>query len=321
MAESTVLVTGAAGFIGRRLCAALADRARVRALVRAPVQGPWHDAVTGDITAGVDDDATAGIDTIFHLAARTHAVDERSDGDDERYRAVNVAGTRSLLESAARSGVGRVVFTSSIKAMGEGGDGVFTDASVPAPETAYGRTKLEAERLVLGGGYVGEAVVLRPCLIYGPGVKGNIERMLAAIDAGRFPPVPETGNRRSLVHVDDVVAALVAAADSPRLVGEAWIVSEERYYSTRDIYEVLCRALGRVARPGWPPWVFSGLARAGDVAGALLGRRAPFDSEARRKLFGSAAFDGSRLWAALESAPQWTLERAAPAIVAAHRGQ
>jgi nucleoside-diphosphate-sugar epimerase len=124
-----------------------------------------------------------------------------------------------------------------------------------------------------------------------------------------------------MVHVDDVVTALVAAEDSPRLAGEAWIVSGPRDYSTREIYEILCRALGRRARPGWPPWVFSALARAGDAAGALRGRRVPFDSEARRKLFASAAFDGSRLWAALGTAPEWTLERAAPDIVAAHRGQ
>lgn len=318
---STCLVTGASGFIGRRLCAALAARVRVRALLRAPARGPWHDAAYGDLTAPLDDSITEAVHTVFHLAARTHAVDER-DEDEALYRAVNVDGTRRLLESAQRSGVTRVVFMSSVKAIGEGdADSVIDDATPAAPATAYGRTKLEAEGLVLQGGFVPSAVVLRPCLVYGPGVKGNVERMIHAIDAGRFPPVPRTGNRRSMVHVDDVVRAAVAAAGSRAADGGCFIVSDGRAYDTRDLYEIICAALGRPARRGWPWWVFRLLAIAGDAVGRAASRRVPFDSDAFAKLFGSAAFDGDGLWRVLGTAPEWTLERAIGDIVARERGQ
>lgn len=316
----TVLVTGANGFIGRRLCAALAPNVRVRALLRGNADGPWHEAVTADMTAGTDDDVTRGIDTIFHLAARTHATDE-VDADESLYRAINVDATRALLESAKRSGVARMVFTSSVKALGEGGDDVIDDDTAPAPASAYGRTKLAAERLVLEGGFTPEAVVLRPCLVYGPGVKGNILRMIEAINAGRFPPVPQTGNRRSMVHADDVVTAMIAAAASPGAVGRAFIVSDGRYYSTRDIYESICRGLERPVRSGLPRGVFRALALAGDAAAAVSRRRAPFDGEAYGKLFGSAAYDGRALWNTLNLAPEWTLERALPAIIASWQGQ
>jgi len=318
------LVTGAAGFIGTRLCAALAAGAYVRAVLHSAAEGPWNDAVVADLAgdalpAGV----TRGIDSVFHLAARTHAVDERGDGDENEglYRAMNVGGTRALLESAAGDGVRRFVFFSSIKALGEGGDGVVTDDSEPRPITAYGRTKLEAEGHVLDGGFVAEPVVLRPSLVYGPGAKGNLANMIGAIDAGRFPPVPPVKNRRTMVHVDDLVAAALGAAESSETIGRRFIVSDGQEYSTRDIYESICSALGKTAGRGLPLPAFRMLAAAGDVLGALTRRRAPFDSLAYGKLFGSACYDGSALWDTLDLSPAWTLGRAMPDIVAAFRAQ
>jgi UDP-glucose 4-epimerase len=317
------LVTGAAGFIGRRLCNALAGGSGVRALLRTASDGPWDDGVVADLTSELPAGVTGGIHTVFHLAARTHAVDERDDGDDSDslYRAINVDGTRALLESAARDGVRRFIFFSSIKALGEGGEDAVTDDSVPRPTTAYGHTKLEAEGLVIDGGHVGESVVLRPSLVYGPGVKGNLVNMIGAIDAGRFPPVPPVKNRRTMVHVDDVVAAALGAAASNAVVGRRFIVSDGRVYSTREIYETICRALGKPVRRGLPVAAFRALAVAGDVGSALLRRSVPFDSVAFGKLFGSACYDGSALWDALEARPEWTLERAMPDIVGAFRAQ
>jgi len=272
--KGTCLVTGAAGFVGARLCGALAQRVRVRALLRQGVAGPWSESVVADLTTGVPGDATEGVDTIFHLAGRTHAVDE-SGGDEGSYRAVNVEGTRALLERAREAGVRRFVFTSSVKAIGEGGETVDDD-TLPRPNSAYGRTKLEAERIVLEGGYVPEAVVLRPSLVYGAGVKGNLHNMIAAIDGGRF---------------------------------------------TRQIYEIVCGALVKPARTGIPSPVFRVLGWVGDVAGSLTRRRAPFDSAAYAKLFGSACYDGLALWRVLGIEPKWTLEAAMPDMIAAFRAR
>ena len=94
------------------------------------------------------------------------------------------------------------------------------------PDTPYGRSKLAAEELVLHGGYVPEPVVLRLCMVYGPQAKGNIEKMIEAVRRNRFPPLPEMGNRRSMVHVQDVVQAAVLAGTHPAAVGQA--------YSTRE---------------------------------------------------------------------------------------
>jgi UDP-glucose 4-epimerase len=315
----TFLVTGANGFIGRRLCAALEERGKVRALLREPVEGPWSETVVADIADGVPAQATSDAEVVFHLAARAHAVDDRET--NAAYRAVNVEGTRALLERARDSRVRRLVFMSSVKAIGEGGAGVIDDDTTPHPTTAYGRTKQEAERLVLDGGFVPEPVVLRPCLVYGPGVKGNILRMVEAIDAGRFPPVPQLRNRRSMVHVDDVVAAALGAAEAGAVVGRPFIVSDNRYYSSRDIYEAISRELGRKVRPGLPLSLFRALAKGGDLVGAVTGRGTPFDTAAYDKLFGSAAYDGSGLWRALGTGPKWTLETALPAIVEAFHRQ
>lgn len=320
MAERRFLVTGAGGFIGRRLCESLAGTGTVRALLRASADGPWDESVVCDLTGAVPAGAAAGVDTVFHLAARTHAVDERG-GNERAYRAVNVDGTRRVLESSRTAGVRRFVFMSSVKAAGEGSDVPVDDATPSAPATAYGRTKLAAERLVLDGGYVPEPVVLRPCLVYGPGVKGNVERMIDAVAAGRFPPVPPAPARRSMVHVDDVVTAARLAADAEGVAGHAFIVADGHDYTTREMYEAICAALSRPARRGLPRWCFRALALAGDVAGALTRRRAPFDSEAYEKLFSSALYDGSRLWRVLGHSPKWNLEAALPAMVAARGRQ
>jgi UDP-glucose 4-epimerase len=314
-APRPILVTGAAGFIGRRLCEALRTRggSPVRALVRREVDGPWHERVVADITEGVPEDATRGVGVVYHLAARTHAVDER-DEDEALYRRVNVEGTRSLLESARGAGVRRFVFVSSVKALGEGHDGPG------APTTAYGRTKLEAERLVIDGGYVAEPVVVRPALVYGPGVKGNLERMIQAIDAGRFPPPPRVSNRRSLVHVDDVVGALLRAGEEDAAVGRSFVVTDGHPYSTREMYELVCRALGRRV-PAWgvPAGAFRALAGVGDALGAVTRRRAPFDSTAYEKLFASAWYDGTATGRELGYEPKRRLGEALTEIVAPYR--
>jgi nucleoside-diphosphate-sugar epimerase len=124
-----------------------------------------------------------------------------------------------------------------------------------------------------------------------------------------------------MVHVDDVVRAAVAAAAEPAVAGGRFIVSDGRHYDTRDLYEVVCRALGQPARRGWPQPLFRLLAVAGDALERVSPRRMPFDGDAYRKLFGSAAYDGTALWQRLGMEPMWTLERAIDAIVAHERGQ
>jgi len=310
-----VLVTGAAGFIGHRLCEALAPRGHVRALLRRPRNGPWDDSVINELgSEEIPAVALAGIDTVFHLAAYAHHTSVRDDEDV--YRRVNVDGTRALLDAAKAEGVKRFVLMSSVKAMGEGSRDLVDERTSPKPEGAYGRSKLAAERMVLYGGFVPEAVVLRPALVYGPGVKGNLAAMISAISAHRFPPIPRVDNRRSMVHVDDVVEAALLAGRSSDAVGETFIVSDGVVYSTRRIYELICAALGRDV-PAWmvPRSVLRLAAVAGDVLSGLVRRPAPFSSDAYRKLFGSAYYDASRITRRIGFRPRHDLEKALPEIV------
>jgi UDP-glucose 4-epimerase len=309
-------VTGANGFVGSRLCARLSKLGEVCALLRRPADGPWRRADRIDLERdAVPAELLRGVDVVIHLAARTHAVEE-GGRDEALYRRVNVDGTRRLLECAALAGVRRFVFMSSVKAQGEGGSEPADETAAPCPSTAYGRTKLEAETMVLRGGHVPEAVVLRPALVYGPGVKGNLERMIAAMRSGLFPPVPDVGNRRSLVHVDDLVNATVLAAERPEAPGRAFIVTDGRPVSTREMYVWIRRALGKEV-PRWavPPASLRLAAKAGDVIGRMRGRRWFFDSDSYQKLFESAVFDSTAIERTLGFAPEWTLESAMPQLV------
>jgi nucleoside-diphosphate-sugar epimerase len=211
-----------------------------------------------------------------------------------------------VIEAAREAGVRRFVFASSVKAMGEGDGGVTV--------SAYGRSKLAAEQIVLGSG-IREPVVLRLALVYGPRVEGNLGAMVRAIRSYRFPPPPPFPNRRSMVHVEDVVRAMIAAVESPAAAGKTIVVTDGVEYSTRDIYNAINAALGRPS-PAWslpaPCWRL--LALAGDAIGALARRRAPFDTEAYHKLFSSAWYEPGDMRAVLGMVPRFTLQDALPAM-------
>lgn len=256
------------------------------------------------------------VDVIFHLAGKAHALAETQQDEDEYFR-INTEGTRKLLEAAKAARVKRFVFFSSVKAMGEGGDICLDEQAACEPETLYGKSKLEAERLVLEGGFVPEPVVLRLSMVYGPTRKGNLPRMIESIRKGRFPPLPETGNKRSMVHVDDVVRAATLAADRGSAIGQTYIVTDGQACSTRQIYEWICEALGRTI-PNWkiPMPVLKDLAKIGDGIGRLRGHRFIFDSDALEKLTASACYSSLKIERELGFCPRRKLCESLPGIIA-----
>ena len=207
-AGKAVLVTGATGFIGRHLVARLLEEgASVKALVRtARVKDTarlWQGANLTQVVAdlmGPDlpNHICDKVDTVFHLAGYAHAEDANDPRAANIHWRITVEATQALLAQAAHSGVRRFVFVSSVKAMGEGGDSMLDETSSSVPITAYGKAKCAAEKLVLAAGLAHgmHVCVLRLPLVYGPGSKGNLSRMISAIDRGRFPSIPDTGNRR-----------------------------------------------------------------------------------------------------------------------------
>lgn len=304
-------VTGASGFIGLRLCAALrlAGR-RVSGMMRAQATGPWDDAIYHALGSGPLPPSTlAGVDTVYHLAARVH-VTEDGAGAIEPYARVNVEGTRYLLEAALDQGVRRFVLLSSIKAMGEKTHGCVDESSEAVPTTPYGRTKREAELLTLECAMHSamEAVVLRMPAVYGAGCKGNVASMLDGVRRRRFPPLPEFHNLRSMVHVEDVVRATQLLAVHPRASGQVYIVTDGEALSTRALYDAMRMALGREPASWYvPKWVLRAGAMVGDAVGGMARGAFPVNSAVYHKLAASACYSSERLRADTGFEPRFTL--------------
>lgn len=309
------LVTGAAGFVGRWLCRDLRERGVwVRALDLAQQPGPWDEFHQCDLRrpAGIGS-AVAGVDTVFHLAGLAHSALQGAHAT-AAYRELNVDATRHLVAAADQAAVARLVMMSSVKALGEGEHGPVDDDTPANPTTDYGRSKLEAERIVLdSAGRKGRhAAVIRSALVYGPGVKGNLRAMCEAVAAGRFPPLAETGNRRSLIDVRDVVAALWLVASRPEACGKAYIVTDGQDYSTRRILDAMRQALGLGSpRLALGPRTLKPLAILGDAVARATRRPAPYDSGRHTRLFGSAEYRGPAIARDLGFTPRFTLEAVA----------
>ena len=329
--NKVALVTGAAGFVGSHLLQHLRrGGVHVRALVRRTVveSGASLGSAGVDMCEGDVRDplavrrAVAGVDTVFHLASRVHAFQE-SPGELESCFETNVGGTQRLLDAATTAGVRNVVFFSSVKAMGEESDECLDESTACQPVTPYGRSKLAAEQLVCDyGKRTGMHVVcLRLPLVYGPRNRGNILSMISAIDRGWFPPISNVKNRRSMVHVINVVDAAVLAATNPSANGQTYIVTDARPYATGDIYTGICRGLGKPV-PGWsvPNSVLKAVAYAGDAIGRIRGRRLQFDSEALVKLSGSAWYSSAKISRELGYRPLTTFEEALPELIAWYKG-
>jgi len=230
-----VLLTGAGGFVGRALAAALPSPPDVLAmaaddwearLARAPLEGA----------------------TVFHLAARAHDARER---DAAAFRRDNAGKTRRLAEEAARRGARRLVFMSTIKVNGEESPGrPFTAADTPDPRDAYARSKLEAEQALreVAAATRLEVVTVRSPLVLGAGARANVASLIALADSPWPLPFAAIDNRRSFVHVDDLARLLLACGDAPQAAGATFIAAHRVAMCTPHLVRALRAALGRPAR-------------------------------------------------------------------------
>lgn len=286
----SVLITGGTGFIGRRL---MRSGDRVLARDEAAIPG----AVRGDLLDPPSLQAACeGIERVFHCAGYAHAF--HSSDPDMHWR-INFEGTRNLATAAGEAGgVRRFVFLSSVKAMAEPGDDCIDEDWPGEPESAYGRAKRAAEDAVLEAGakYGMHVVNLRLAMVYGRGGRGNLERMACGIRAGWFPRLPETGNRRSLVHVDDVVAVMRLAADTPAANGRTYIVADPCPHSGREIFDAISAVPPQLTFTwGVPAPLLRGGGIAGDLIARLTGRGMPINSEVVERLLGSACYSPARI--------------------------
>lgn len=252
-----VLVTGATGFVGSAVLSRLRNEAGYRPVGSVRRQVTAQDgvelAVVGELEAETDwAPALAGVDVVVHTAARVHVMRDVAVDPLAEFRRVNVAGTLALARQAAAAGARRFVFVSSIKVNGEGTDPrrPYLANDAPAPVDAYGLSKLEAEQGLRQVAAVSgmEVTIIRPVLVYGPGVKGNFLTMMKWIAAGAPLPLGRIENARSLVALDNLVDLIVCCLDHPAAAGETFLVSDGDDVSTTMLLRRLGTALRRPAR-------------------------------------------------------------------------
>ena len=300
----TVLVTGANGFIGSALCRALVAAGHVpRAAVRRIVpggKGPEPAVAVGEIDGTTDwSKALRGIQYIVHLASPSDPPRGSPADSLAEYRRVNVAGSRRLAEQAAAAGARRLVFMSTIKVNGERtAERAYTENDAPRPENAYGISKQEAEQALQDVTQKTglEIVVLRPPIVYGPGVKGNFLRLMNLVARGVPLPLGAINNRRSFIYTGNLAGAIINALDAPQAAGRTYLVSDGEDVSTPDLVRGLARALGVKARLLSLPVAALGL------GATLAGKRAEFE-----RLSGSLQVDSSRIRRELDWRPPFTL--------------
>lgn len=252
-----LLVTGATGMVGRSLLRALPKTAfEVRGAVRQTrVDLPVgvEAMVVGPVGPTTDwQDALSGIDVVIHTAARVHVMHDASRNPLTEFRHVNVYGTLSLAQQAAYRGVRRFVFISSIKVNGEETPlgHPFVEDDKPAPHDAYAISKYEAEdgllKLALETGM--EVVIIRPSLVYGPGVKANFHKIMRWLVKGIPLPLGAIHNKRSMVALENLVDLIVTCIEHPAAANQVFLVGDGEDLSTTDLLRRLGAALGKPAR-------------------------------------------------------------------------
>jgi UDP-glucose 4-epimerase len=302
-----VLVSGANGFVGRALCGHLHTHghAAIPAVRRA--SGLAGEVVVGDMN-GTNDWMAAldGCEAVVHLAARVHVMNDGTQDPLAHYRVTNTEATLNLARQAAQARVKRFVFISTIKVNGEGRDAPYRETDAPAPEDAYAISKWEAEqgllRIAADTGL--EVVILRPPLVYGPGVKANFLRLMQLVKKSWPLPLAAIRNRRSFLYLGNFVDAIRLCVEHPAAAGQTFLLDDGEAVSTPELIRAVAQAMERPARLLGVP------VRVLEFMGALLGKRA-----AVSRLTGSLWVDSSFIRSRLNWTPPYSMEAGLAATV------
>jgi nucleoside-diphosphate-sugar epimerase len=305
---SKILITGANGFIGTAVCKRL-RQSRIHMLTgttRAsyPRVGPECIPMYHIPEIGPDTDwshAILGADSVIHLAARVHVMKDRSADPLAAFRRVNTDGSRALAAQAAAAGVKRFIFISTVKVAGENSpEGGFTESDPVGPEDAYSISKWEAEQALteIAQKTGMEVVILRPPLVYGPGVGGNFFKLLKVIQNGVPLPLNAVQNKRSLIYVGNLADAITLTVESPGAANQTFFVSDVEAVSTPNLIKKISTILGKKPRLiNFPLSVLK-------FVGALTGK-----SMAVSRLLGSLIVNTRHIEAQLNWRPPHSMER------------
>lgn len=304
--RSTLLITGANGFVGRVLCEeAIAQDFDVRGATRSTCHS---DSGTENVIVGTVDGATDwtaalnGVDTVIHLAARVHVMRDTTADPLAEFLKTNLHGTTNLASQAARAGIKRFVYASSIKVNGEETPAGrnYSEQDMPAPQDPYGISKWEAEqalwRVAQETGL--EVVIVRPPLVYGAGVRGNFAQMMRIVVRGIPLPLASVRNQRDLVYVGNLVDALITCATHPAAAGQTYLISDGESVSTPELLRRLAAALDVPSRVfPFPPALLK-------LAGKLTGKSAQVE-----RLLGSLRVDSEKIRRGLDWRPPYSIQQ------------
>ncbi len=306
--QRSAFVTGATGCIGSALVSRLAcDGWQVIALVRDRKRANHLPDSVKLIEGELADQeriaaAMRGCDTVFHLAAKVHASPSASLEEFERD---NVIGTRNVVAAAIENNVERFVFFSTVAVYGESNK-MLDESVFPKPATAYGSSKLDAERLVLAASEL-KTTVLRLPVVYGARDRGNVAKLIEAIRRNRYFIVGAGQNLKSMVAVENVVSAALLVANDERAIGETFLVTDERPYSQEEIAATIAKLLGRKQPAKLPRWLLLLAGQAGDLVERLTGINLPFSSDRIRKLSSNTIYSSAKIESVLGFKPQVAL--------------
>ena len=306
-----VLITGASGFVGSALCINLqSSEWRILGAVRKQNQAKpnpkitYKEVVTGDISVETNWlESLRDVTHIVHLAARVHVMHDRSGDPIAEFRRINVDATVNLAKQAASVGVKRFIYLSSIKVNGEftKNGHSFTADDMPAPEDPYGISKLEAEEALHQIAYETgmDVVIIRPPLVYGPGVKANFESMMRWLKRGVPLPLGAlTQNKRNMVALGNLVDLITVCLNHPAAANQIFLVSDGEDLSTADLLQRTAAALGLNARLFFvPPLLLKLLAK-------LVGKEAVY-----QRLCGSLQIDMTKTQQLLHWKPPLSVEK------------
>lgn len=313
----TVLLTGASGFVGCALLFVLQKKRRldVRAVFRnaQTAHGSGQNAASVAVVSSLSAEtdwrvALIGAQVVVHAAARAHVMDETVADPLSAFRAVNVDGTLNLARQAAQAGVRRFIFISSIKVNGEQTPigSPFTEQCIPSPEDPYGVSKCEAEMglLDLASTSSMEIVIIRPPLIYGPGVKGNLQSLLKLAKSGLPLPLGAVRNLRSMIYLGNLVDLILKCIDSPAAANQVFLASDAHDISTSELLRLIRTEMGLPHRlmPVPPAFLY--------MLGRISGKSAVVD-----RLCGSLQVDCSKARQLLGWQPPYSVEHGVSEMV------
>lgn len=298
-----VAVTGGSGCLGRALVKQLVDDGySVNLLTRHPekVSGFGNQLVTL-FTGGLDSgntlrDFTANCDVIFHVAGKVHFVPQTKI-EEQEFFVVNVEGTKSLLKAAQLNNVRRVVFYSTVGVYGKDADFHGDESSLCYPITSYAMSKFEAEKIILESGGNGgpEGVILRLPVVYGPGDKGNMAKLIKAVQYRLFFHFGKGESLRSMISSENAAVAAIKAAFEPNAANNVYCITDGYDPTMNELINAISEALGVNGRPIHIPEVLANTAgRCGDLIGKLINRSFPLNSDRVRKLSSSLTFSNMK---------------------------